>query len=400
MEAITGEAVNGDDDGRPSQKAINKLPSSVHKVLSNDDLLIEILVLLPLISLNLFKRVSKHWLSLITSSSFIFRRTQISAFVPPSGLFILRDASSSAYDFLSFDSRKLAKRSTVFTYNSETSTKSLIKQSCNGLLLCYISGDYTKHFVYNPLTSVFKMLPPIHPLDYLPSSCYNNFRMAFDPTKSPHYKAVHVGGVRDVADVYGYSIKVQTYSSKTGVWTVWDDRFPSRSFFGFWSGIYCNGAIHWFSDGKYSFHFKLEFVDRLVLTNIQTPLTLKGEVHGDRKLFGSYGSLLLLCKDHYRSRKLNIYEMKNGYSEWSIKYFVNLDNMLRRTWKLPKDWDCYNIWSIFFGEREEDSFMVIELSGKVLQYKFVSKSVTKLLDLGEGVGRCDCHDFIASFAHV
>nr|GEX82426.1 hypothetical protein [Tanacetum cinerariifolium] len=104
--------------------------------------------------------------------------------------------------------------------------------------------------------------------------------------------------------------------------------------------------------------------------------------------------------DHYRSRKLNIYEMKNGYSEWSIKYFVNLDNMLRRTWKLPKDWDCYNIWSIFFGEREEDLFMVIGLSGKVLQYKLGSKTVTKLLDLGEGVGRCDRHDFIASFAHV
>ncbi|GKD41779.1 granule-bound starch synthase, partial [Tanacetum coccineum] len=155
MEAIAGGSVTGDDHGRSSKKKAfisnNKIPSSMHKVLSNDDLLIEILLLLPLISLHLFKRVSKHWLSLITSRSFIFRRTQISSCVPPSGLFIVRDASSSAYDFLSFDSRKIAKRSTVFTYNSETSTKSLIKQSCNGLLLCNISGDYSKHFVYNPL---------------------------------------------------------------------------------------------------------------------------------------------------------------------------------------------------------------------------------------------------------
>ncbi|GJT88081.1 granule-bound starch synthase [Tanacetum coccineum] len=352
MKAIGGgssESVNGDDDdGRASKKAFNKLPSSMHKVMSNDDLLIEILLLLPIVSLNLFKRVSKHWLSLITSPSFMIRRTQISDFVPPSGLFTLQEAWSSAYNFLSFDSRKKVKRSIVFIPDLETSTKSIIKQSCNGLLLC---RDYNNHYyICNPLFSMFKILPPIHPLNSIPSSCFNDFRMAFDPTKSPHYKVVHVGGAQDAADVYGPSITIQTYSSETGVWTVSDDRFPSSSFFGFWNGIYLNGAIHWFSDSNDPFHFKLEIVDRLVLTNIQTPQTLEGEVNDDRKLFGSYGSLLLLCRAHYCSRKLNIYEMKNRCSEWSIKYFVNLDNMLRRTWKLPEDWGCYNIWSIFFGE--------------------------------------------------
>lgn len=399
-EAVTGD----DDDGRASKKAFisnNKLPSSVHKVLSNDDLLIEILLLLPLISLNLFKSVSKHWLSLITSPSFIFRRTQISGTVPPSGLFIQWDASSSVYDFLSFDSRKKVKRSIVVTYNSEAGTKYKIKQSCNGLLLCYVAGDY-RHFIYNPLISMFKMLPPIHPLNYIPRSYHYNFRMAFDPTKSPHYKVVHVGYVKDDAspDIHGCYIKIQTYSSETGVWSVWNDRFPWWSFEGFRNGIYWDGAIHWLSNRNDPFHFKLEIVDRLVLTNIQTPLTVEREVHKHRKLFGSYGSLLLLCKDYYGSRKLNIYEMKNGYSACSMKYFVNLDNMLRRTWRLPEDWSCYNIWSIFFGEREEDSFMVIELSGKVLLYTFGSKTVTKLLDLGKGVGRCDCHEFISSIAHV
>ncbi|GKA65675.1 hypothetical protein Tco_0765382 [Tanacetum coccineum] len=94
--------------------------------------------------------------------------------------------------------------------------------------------------------------------------------------------------------------------------------------------------------------------------------------------------------------------MKNGNSEWSVKYFVNLDDMMRPfpTWRMPLDWDCYHILSIFLGEGEEESFMVFELSGKVLQYKFVSETVSKLLDLGKGVHRDDHQEFIASFAHV
>ncbi|GJV66000.1 Toll/interleukin-1 receptor domain-containing protein [Tanacetum coccineum] len=40
-------------------------------------------------------------------------------------------------------------------------------------------------------------------------------------------------------------------------------------------------------------------------------------------------NLLLLCKDYDCSRHLNIYEMKNGNSEWLVKYFVNLDDMMR-----------------------------------------------------------------------
>ncbi|GKB89766.1 hypothetical protein Tco_0962038, partial [Tanacetum coccineum] len=53
--------------------------------------------------------------------------------------------------------------------------------------------------------------------------------------------------------------------------------------------------------------------------------------------------------------------MKNGNSEWSVKYFVNLDDMMRPfpTWRIPADKDCYHILSIFFGEGEEDSFMVL-----------------------------------------
>ncbi|GKF10099.1 granule-bound starch synthase, partial [Tanacetum coccineum] len=294
----------------------HKFPSSVHKVLSNDDILMEILLRLPILSLHLFKPVCKQWLSLITSPSFTLTRTRIPTIDPPSGLFIRR--SSHEYDFVSFDPRIPAKRS-IYPL---VCLGRWIEQSCNGLLLCYKGGN---NYVCNPSINMFKMLPPIHDLNYERKGDMN---MAFDPMESPYYQVVHVGSVYD--DIFGDFISIQTYSSETGVWSVWDDPFPYLSFHGFCDGIYWNGGIHWLSFYEPFHVIKLDIVDHPVLTKIQFQLPLTNFqgplVHCDRKLFKSHDSLLLLCKDYDRSRHLNIYEMKNGYSVWSVKYFVNLDD--------------------------------------------------------------------------
>lgn len=377
----------------------NNLSSSVHKVLSNDDILMEILLRLPILSLHLFKPVCKQWLSLITSPSFTLRvRTRIPTVDPPSGLFIGRDPSE--YDFVSFDPRIPTKRSILFPFNLEGGIersfffrKAGIEQSCNGLLLCY-DGD-GNYIIYNPLINLFKMLPPIHYLNYDRSSI-DYIYLAFDPTKSPCYKVVHVGSSDDDHGV-PHSIIIQIYSSETGVWR--DDRFPSYSFEDFVDGIYWNGAIHWLSYRE-PFHVKLDILDCPVLTNIQTPFPHCKDCN--RKFFKSHGSLLLLCKDYAPSRNLNIYEMKTGSSEWSVKYFVNLDDMMRPypTWRMPDDWYCYHIWSIVVGERDVDSFMVFELFEKVLQYSFLLGTVSEIFDLGQGINGCTCIDYVASFAHV
>ncbi|GKF71204.1 cytosolic glyceraldehyde-3-phosphate dehydrogenase, partial [Tanacetum coccineum] len=99
---LEGDA-DDDEDGTN-----HNLPSSIHKVLSNDDLLMEILLRLPIISLHLFKPVCKQWLSLITSPSFTLTRTRIPNVDPPSGLFIRRWSPNSNeydYDFVSFNPR-------------------------------------------------------------------------------------------------------------------------------------------------------------------------------------------------------------------------------------------------------------------------------------------------------
>ncbi|GKA72831.1 granule-bound starch synthase [Tanacetum coccineum] len=353
-----------DDDDDDDDGTNHNFPSSVHKVLSNDDVLMEILLRLPILSLHLFKPVCKQWLSLITSPSFTLTRNPNPTVDPPSGLFIRRWPMFSEkydYDFVSFDPRIPTKRS----IHPLVCLRRWIEQSCNGLLLCYI-GD--NNYVFNPSISMFKMLPPIHHLNYERNGDMN---IAFDPTKSPCYKVVHVGSVEDDDDdddAIDYFIRIQTYSSETCVWSVSDNEFRYEWFEDFSNGIYWNGAIHWLYIGE-SFHVKLDIADHPVLTKIQTPFlcTIKSGAFLDRKLFKSHDTLLLLCKDYVCSRHLNIYEMKNGYFVWSVKYIVNLDDMMRPypTWSKPTNWSCDDMLSIILGERDEDSFVVIELSGTI-----------------------------------
>nr|GEW56772.1 hypothetical protein [Tanacetum cinerariifolium] len=333
--------VDANDDGTN-----HNFPSFVHKVVSNDDLLMEILLRLPILSLHLFKPVCKQWLYLITSSSFTLTRTRIPTVDPPFGLFIKRWPHND-YIFVSFDPRIPAKRS----IHPLACLGGRIKQSCNGLLLCYIATG-NKYYVCNPSISMFKMLPPIH--DLHERNGYQEMNIAFDPIKSLCYKVVHVGRVEDEDDENDYFTRIQTYSSETGVWSVSGDRFPNLWFDGFGHGIYWNGAIHWLTFHDPFHVITLDIVDNPVLTKIQTtlPVSVKGHVHYNRKLLKSHGSLLFLCKDG-DSQHLNIFEMKNEYCVWSVKYFVNLDDIMRPypTLKMPTNWLFrYHMLNVVLGQ--------------------------------------------------
>nr|XP_043635977.1 F-box protein At5g07610-like [Erigeron canadensis] len=154
--------------------------SSVHQVMFNDDLLIEILLRLPLNTLFLFKSVSKRWLSLLTSPSTVKLRVTRFPNIPPlSGLFLQKTCSTNdhfQHDFISLD-RSIPPGSNVE-----------VLQSCNGLVLCVIRTNPGKIYIYNPSINTYKMLPPLY-ADGLKS---DHMRLAYDPTKSPHYKIMVV----------------------------------------------------------------------------------------------------------------------------------------------------------------------------------------------------------------
>lgn len=173
--------------------------------------------------------------------------------------------------------------------------------------------------------------------------------------------------------------------------------FPEHSFVFFQNGVYWNNAIYWLNhEGKF---FKLDIMnEHPVLTTLQTPLTLDRKVHYECRLFESRDCLLLVGKDDAHSRHFTIYEKGNVYSKWSMKYIVNLDESIKL---YPKRWSIEElIYCIVLGEREEDSFLVMELDKKVVQYKIVSKSLSTISDLGPDEDLHSCFQFIPSFANV
>ncbi|GJY95493.1 hypothetical protein Tco_0511854 [Tanacetum coccineum] len=85
----------------------------------------------------------------------------------------------------------------------------------------------------------------------------------------------------------------------------------------------------------------------LLLMKIPQMLHLKG------KIFESCRCLLLVCRDDIGSREFTIYEMMKGCSV------------------------CIGL-----GEREEDAFLVINLSEKVVKYNLISKTINEIFDIG------------------
>ncbi|GKD09145.1 hypothetical protein Tco_1188830 [Tanacetum coccineum] len=243
-----------------------------------------------------------------------------------------------------------------------------ILQSCNGLLLYSGSAWLVFYYVYNPSTNLFKRLP--QPNYYLrDDSCFFSsgvFRLAFDPRKSIHYKVVQAGG--ESSETW-----IHIYSSETRNWSFCRDQFGYFSFDHFESVIYWNDAFHW---GRHFLKYFGGPSNDPILLLMEIPHML----HLEGKFFESCGCLLLVCRDDIGSTDFTIYEMMKGSSVWSVRYLVNIEQLMN---PLPERWSIRtSVWSIYLGEGENDAFVVINLSGKVVKYNLISKTNTEIFDIG------------------
>ncbi|GJU32258.1 putative ribonuclease H-like domain-containing protein [Tanacetum coccineum] len=119
-------------------------------------------------------------------------------------------------------------------------------------------------------------------------------------------------------------------------------------------------------------------------------------LHLEGRLLESCGCLLLVCRDDIGSREFTIYEMMQGCSVWAVRYLVNIKDFMN---PLPKGWSIWStVWSIGLREKEEDSFLVINLSGKVVKYNLISKTINDIFDIGSNqMDDDDDDEFIPPF---
>ncbi|GKA51895.1 hypothetical protein Tco_0745091 [Tanacetum coccineum] len=147
-----------------------------------------------------------------------------------------------------------------------------------------------------------------------------------------------------------------------------------------------------------------------MLILIQIPHLL----HLEEKLFKSRGCLLLVCRDDSGSSEFTIYEMMIGCYVWTVRYRVDTDDFMTL---LLEGWSIRStVWSIVLGKKEDDSFLVINLSRKVVQYNLISKTLHEIYDCGSNQlddnhddddellrqfeAKHNVYEFILSFASV
>lgn len=358
-------------------------PPSADSIGSNEDFIIQILVRVPVRSLLRFKCVSKQWCAVISRPDFcrLFNQSVAS----PTALFALPSYHrDQEYLFLPLDEKPSPApfRSLKFVDDPEGIR---ILHSCNGLLIC--CSNYTveahnrSYYIYNPTINQYRILPKTSSMFH--GAVFGIF-LAFNPSKSVHYKVVLVRSSDTLTQPY----QIEIYSSETRLWRISSDPFSTDV--NLRNGVFCHNAIHWMSSWGRFLCFDLDQERFKEMPGI-------GDWGGGnqcRYFGGSRDNLhLILSNDSYQSKELDVYEMEKDYSRWFIKYRVDLSQvisvfpeMIRSSINHPPDMDSYafQVLAMIRGENEEESSLVLHLPGKVICYSFKNQDFRILQNLAPG----------------
>ncbi|THF94848.1 hypothetical protein TEA_007057 [Camellia sinensis var. sinensis] len=166
--------------------------------------------------------------------------------------------------------------------------------------------------------------------------------------------------------------QIEIYSSETSSWRACAEPFTANRNSQFRSGVYWNGAINWFNTSGDSLYFNME--DEHVRTVPMPPIP-----HGDwkRRPFRYYGE----SNDHLHFYHVNLGSVGAAFPQMMQR--PSLDAM------------CYSFAMLSLVQEkkdDEDSFMVLHISGKILRYNLGDKSFEKICDVS--AEHCDGNGMI------
>ncbi|KAG5563859.1 hypothetical protein RHGRI_000154 [Rhododendron griersonianum] len=330
-------------------------------IANNLDLLSEILVRLPAKSLIQFESVSKHWMSLISSSHFSTTHSSRNPSPSVSGLYsyeISASDNSKRLNTVSFRGhRNLPSLTFLDGLRGNNDSKPVIQHSLNGLILLrHFDDGTTSYIVCNPTTKKCKTLPP-GCFSKLPHLAY----LAFDPSKSPHYKVVLIS-----------MYCVDVYSSHDASW---GHVFVADIYFTNIKGVFWNGAIHWLSDGNGLMRFDVDAMEMIAI-----PSPTKPKILSSRKIlyFGECGGRLVLaqfCSGFPMA--FGLLELDKDYSGWSVKCRVDLTRLrseFPEMHNLGYKFFGFRVLYVLKGEKEKDFVVVLAIPGRVISYKLRGKA--------------------------
>ncbi|KAJ6427980.1 hypothetical protein OIU84_023398 [Salix udensis] len=300
---------------------------SIDAVLGNDDLITEILLLVPPKAVLRFK-------TLLLRVSFFFKEPLTRKYVS-----LDVDGRSLAYyfphDFLDFDP----------TNNPGCIH---ISQSCNGLLLCSTCRwDRPERFqpinyIFNPTTRQFGMLPP--PPDN--GLYFDSIRLVFDPSESSCYRVV-------CTQFFTSELKIYVYSSETKDWKlcVSQENFEFLPL-NFTDGVSWNDAVHWISPMGNGFSFLL---DKDCLQTITRPP----------------------LPENWQDQNLRYLE--RGCSKWFAKYCLRMNAIVMAYPEITEDADVTEdpVASAFLEDK--GPLLVMNIPVEIIPHSFKDRTFMKIL---------------------
>ncbi|XP_076950231.1 F-box protein At5g07610-like [Bidens hawaiensis] len=369
---------------------------------SNEDLLTEILIRLPVTSILRFKSVSKQWRLLLSNSHLTHRydnnnlsKTPRLFGRPHLTRYLKSDAhlAGDIYVPLDVENRSTPPFRSLDFYFNHSGVR--IAHSCNGLLLCFtihINGA-SEYYVFNPATKKLSIIPTL-------PKAIRFMALAFD---QKHYKVVCILGL----DPSKEFCQIQVYSSNTRKWKICINFFYAPKAI-FDNPVYWNGTVYWASSCQNNlWYFKLDAEQLQMLPlpvemmSYETNIMYFGELRGHLHLiFHTDGEEYVL--------QVNVYEMLMDHSGWIVKYRVQLYELLRDFpcvrlhYKTPGDGDFWGMGHLYQngfqvvdvvrGKEEEDTFLVLVTRGKMIRYNVHTKSFKELY-------RCDNYNLHLSSFH-
>ncbi|KAK3015961.1 hypothetical protein RJ639_007074 [Escallonia herrerae] len=243
-----------------------------------EDVVTEILLLLPVKSLLRCKSVCKSWYTLITKPSFTTAHLNCNAALKRNDcILIKRFLQESNKSVLSILSNEISSDDQV------PSTEIIIPHSNHFLQMLGPSNgiacltDHCDIILCNPSIRDFKVLPA--PSFNYPQGLYSSTIGAgfgFDPL-SNEYKVIRIAELHEDDESWGYkfhSVKVEIYNLSTNCWREIDAVVPFVWFFPC-SELLFNGHFHWWADdddhggeSMLSFHITTEVFQQIGLPEI------------------------------------------------------------------------------------------------------------------------------------
>lgn len=153
------------------------------------------------------------------------------------------------------------------------------------------------------------------------------------------------------------------YESETSSWKLCGKPFVAPRSFQFDHGIYWKGGIHW-KGGYFDLH-------DCVFRNHPRIFVLEDTgMNKFRDYYIEYNGCLHNIAHFPEVQEIKIFELQNMFSEWSLKYRINLDAVS----------GPLSVLSIVRGKEEGDGMLVLYEAGKVRGYKLQESGVKELID--------------------